>query len=97
MQRYERVVKYLNNCALNNLGPKNGGSKQTQDLFERAVSVYEAEIQEGDGLRLQLDSVALTFPCLAKAAGDKTAGKIKMQKDPLFAKVVDRVSSPHMM
>jgi DnaJ family protein C protein 25 len=72
-QKYEKVVKYLKVATLNNLSPKNGGSKQTMELHQSAVRRYNDYVKE------------------AKAAGDKTAGKLKMNKDPAFEKIVDEV------
>lgn len=40
-QRYVKVVKFLANSAQHNLGPKNGGSVQTQELYNRATEAYE--------------------------------------------------------
>ena len=45
-QRYERVVKRLSEATLNNLGPKNGGSKETMDLYKRAADLYDEHIKE---------------------------------------------------
>lgn len=46
MQRYNRVVKRLTEATLNNLGPKNGGSRETMDLYKRATELYDAHIKE---------------------------------------------------
>jgi len=72
-QKWESAVKFLRNATSNNLGLKNGGSKQTQELFRRACEIYEQRIKA------------------AKESGDKTAGKLKMNKDPLFKAIVDEV------
>jgi hypothetical protein len=45
-QKYDRVVKYLKIATLNNLTLKNGGSKQTQELFRRATELYDEYIKE---------------------------------------------------
>lgn len=45
-QKYERVVKYLRTATLNNLGPKNGGTKQTIELYKRATELYDIKIKE---------------------------------------------------
>lgn len=73
MQRYNKIVKLLYNCTLNNLGSKNGGTKQTMDLHKRASDIYDEYIKE------------------CKLKGDKSAGKVKMIKDPEFAKIVDQM------
>eukprot|EP01040_Poterioochromonas_malhamensis_P004843 gene4843-5198_t len=72
-QKYERVIKYLKLTTLNNLSLKNGGTKQTLELYRRATELYEEKVKE------------------LKAQGDKSAGKLKMAKDPLFEKCVDQV------
>jgi hypothetical protein len=43
-QKYEKVVKYLTNATLNNLSLKNGGSKQTMELYRRAAEMYDQEV-----------------------------------------------------
>ena len=47
-QKYERVVKYLRTATLNNLGPKNGGTKQTVELYKRAAELYETRVKESE-------------------------------------------------
>lgn len=74
-QKYEKVVKYLKTATAGNLGIKNGGSKQTMELYKRAAEMYDAKIKE-----------------LKKTSKDKSIGKMKMQKDPLFLEIVDEVS-----
>ena len=39
--RYDRTINYLKNATMQNLGVKNGGSKETQELYRRAVERYE--------------------------------------------------------
>lgn len=45
-QKYEKLVKYLRQAILNNLNMKNGGSKQTMELFDRAAALYEETTKE---------------------------------------------------
>lgn len=45
-QKYEKVVKFLNNATVNNLGLRNGGTKQTMELFRRASELYDAHIKD---------------------------------------------------
>lgn len=47
-QKYERAVKFLKTATLGNLGPKNGGTKQTQELYKRATERYENYLKEGN-------------------------------------------------
>jgi hypothetical protein len=46
-QKWEKAVKYLKTATLNNLSLKAGGSKQTIELYNRAVKEYEEYIKEG--------------------------------------------------
>jgi hypothetical protein len=45
-QKYQKVVKYLKDCTINNLGPNNGGTRETMELHRRALGLYEAHIDE---------------------------------------------------
>lgn len=45
-QKYERVIKYLKLTTLNNLSLKNGGTKQTLELYRRATELYEEKVKE---------------------------------------------------
>jgi len=74
-QKHERAVKFLYSATLNNLGVKNGGSKQTLELYRRASDRYDKEVRA------------------LKAKGDKSVGKGRMIKDPLFKEIVDQVVS----
>ena len=48
-QRYMTAINYLTTATLNNLPLRNGGSKQTMELFQRASDQYEAHLREGTG------------------------------------------------
>lgn len=37
----------LKNAVTNNLGVKNGGSKQTQEMFLEATVLYDTYVKEG--------------------------------------------------
>lgn len=45
-QKYQRVVNYLKIATLNNLSLKNGGTKQTIELYRRATELYEQHIKD---------------------------------------------------
>ena len=45
-QKYEKAVKFLKFATLNNLTQKNGGTKQTIELYRRAAEVYEQQIAQ---------------------------------------------------
>lgn len=79
-QRYQDVVKKLKIGTLNNLGPKNGGSKYTLDLYRKAVDRYEAKIKEKDKEK-DYD----------KGNKGKDKHLSKMRFDPLFEVAVDEV------
>ena len=40
-QKWQRAVNYLRHATLNNLGLKNGGTKETMELYRRAESRYQ--------------------------------------------------------
>lgn len=44
--KYERAVKFLKNAAENNLSLKNGGTKQTIELYRRASEMYDEHVKE---------------------------------------------------
>ena len=44
-QKYSKATKYLKHASLNNLGLKNGGTKQTLELYKRAAQMYEAHVK----------------------------------------------------
>jgi len=45
-QRYSTAIKYLKTATMNNTSLKNGGTKQTIELYKRAVEKYEAKVME---------------------------------------------------
>jgi hypothetical protein len=45
--KYQRAVKYLKSATINNLSLKNGGTKQTLELYRRASDMYETYVKEG--------------------------------------------------
>eukprot|EP00598_Pedospumella_elongata_P000336 CAMPEP_0184972874 /NCGR_PEP_ID=MMETSP1098-20130426/4811_1 /TAXON_ID=89044 /ORGANISM="Spumella elongata, Strain CCAP 955/1" /LENGTH=341 /DNA_ID=CAMNT_0027495261 /DNA_START=44 /DNA_END=1069 /DNA_ORIENTATION=- len=45
-QKYEKAVKFLRNATLNGLNLKNGGTKQTLELFKRAGELYDQHIAQ---------------------------------------------------
>jgi hypothetical protein len=45
-QKYEKAVKFLKFATLNNLTLKNGGTKQTLELFRRASELYDQKIEQ---------------------------------------------------
>ena len=113
-QKYEKAIKFLKFATLNNLNLKNGGTKQTMELFRRATELYDQEIAQSEltfslfllkpFFLLQYQSstyfiyiyiyalMCIFIYFVEKASGDKSAGKIKMLKDPYFQTVVDKVS-----
>lgn len=40
-QRWEKAVSYLKHATFNNLALKNGGTKETLAMYNRAVAQYE--------------------------------------------------------
>jgi hypothetical protein len=49
-QRWQTAMKYLRVMTVNNYSLKEGGSKQTMELHQRALQTYEA-IMPGSGER----------------------------------------------
>lgn len=47
MSKYQRVFKYLYTATVNNLSEKQGGSKQTIELYNMAVEEYNKTLSEG--------------------------------------------------
>lgn len=46
MEKYRKAVKFLKKGTLENLSLKNGGSKQTLELYRRAAAEYDEQIKE---------------------------------------------------
>eukprot|EP01031_Cornospumella_fuschlensis_P031224 gene31224-37735_t len=53
--KYQRVVKFLKHATENNLSLKNGGTKQTIELYRRASEMYDEHVKE---LRAKGDKTA---------------------------------------
>lgn len=75
---------------MNNLTLKNGGSKQTVDLFDRASNLYEEHMKECKYSTVTTFKLHITQRILVKKK-DKSANKSKMLKDPIFESIVDKV------
>lgn len=45
-QKHDKAVKFLKFATLNNLTLKNGGTKQTLELFRRASELYDQRIEQ---------------------------------------------------
>lgn len=45
-EKWKRITKYIKNAAENNLNPKQGGTKQTQEIYLRAVELYSNHMKE---------------------------------------------------
>jgi len=45
-EKYKRAVNYLRTATLNNLSLKEGGSKQTLELYRRATEMYDEFVKE---------------------------------------------------
>jgi hypothetical protein len=104
-QKHDKAVKFLKFAILNSLNLKNGGTKQTMELFRLASEQYDQKIAECkfsggicsichtlDANSMLIDVWNVQCFCAVRAGGDKHAGKgVKMLKDPLFATVVDKV------
>ena len=47
MSKYQRVFKFLYTATLNNLNEKQGGTKQTVELYNRSVEAYDKAVNLG--------------------------------------------------
>ena len=83
LQNHEGVKRYLKNAILNNLGPRNGGSKYTLDLFEVISARYQNEYcgdKGGKGAKGRHHH-----------REHQKVGKSKMMHDPLFETLVNKI------
>lgn len=88
-QKWQRAVDYLRHATINNLGLKNGGSKETLELFRRAEDLFKERYHDGKDA-----AAAATDNNTARRKSnknDKIPSGTKMLKDPLFSTVVDEV------
>jgi hypothetical protein len=76
MQNHDQVKEKLRKAVMENLGPKNGGSQYTADLFDVCTERFqEAHKAENAGKKGEVKHIS----------------KAKMLGEPLFAKVVKQV------
>ncbi len=79
-QKWQSAVKYLCYASLNNLPLKAGGTKQTVEIYRRAVEKYEERTNPPvDGT-----SKGKVIPPKVKPS--------KLTKDPLFIQIIDEVN-----
>ena len=81
-QKHQRAVNYLTHATINNLGLKNGGTKETMELYRRAEELFKARYAE----RNTSSSTASR-----KSNKEKCPSGSKMLKDPMFKVIVDEV------
>ncbi len=79
-QKYEQAIRFLKEATINNLTLKNGGTKQTIELFRRAKERYETKMAEDNKLNTS-----------GKNKKEKPIKSSNMQKDPIFLNIVDEV------
>lgn len=88
-QKWQRAVGYLRYATINNLGLKNGGTKETLELFRRAEELFKIRYLESKNSTGTTTSNSSTRSKSSK--NEKIPSGSKMLKDPLFSVVVDEV------
>lgn len=78
LNNYRETKKYLEDAVLKNLGPKNGGSKYTVDLFESIAEKYNQQVQQSKDL----------ITSSKKKAKKAKVAKASMLEDPMFRALV---------
>jgi hypothetical protein len=77
-QKWQTAVNYLRYASLNNLPLKAGGTKQTVEIYRRAVEKYEEKTNPPQDATL-------------KGKAPQKVKPSKLTKDPLFIQIVDEV------
>lgn len=85
--KYMAFVKHLHLAVVNDLTEKQGGSKQTQELFVIAKDKYEETIQKGL-LNCFLPNGSGLYVVIEKGG---SVNRQSMLKDPLFDKIAMKV------
>ena len=89
-QKWQTAVKFLTHATMNNLGLKNGGTKETLELYRRAEELFKIRYQENN---IRSNSSPTPTPIRKSSKSTKCPSGSKMLKDPLFASVVTEVVS----
>lgn len=50
-QKWKKAMDYVKYAASNNLGLKNGGTKETMEVYRRAAERYQHEVPGGEGVK----------------------------------------------
>ena len=98
-ERHEQAVKTLVKSSICNVGVKNGGSRESQEIFKRASEMYAAKTKNMSAAELAaagqeaLDNAKKNKLSAIHAEDEdgKPLGKTKMQRDPLFLAMIDEV------
>jgi hypothetical protein len=98
-ERYELAVKTLVKASITNIGVKNGGTKESQEIYKRASDLYASKTKN-----MKDSEIASTGATVIEASkGNKLSalhvtdedgkplGKTKMQRDPIFLSCIDEV------
>lgn len=86
LNNYNEAKKYLENAILKNLGPKNGGSKYTVDLFDSISEKYNAKV-----LAIKSASTTKNANKKSKHPNNQKVSKSVMLEDPMFHELVKEV------
>jgi hypothetical protein len=86
-QKWQSAVKYLQLASAQNLPLKAGGTKQTLELYRRAVERYEAQLNATEGTAGSESSKQKSKASNTKAVKLPS----KLSEDPQFLKIIDEV------
>lgn len=93
-QKWQRAVGFLRHATINNLGLKNGGTKETLELVRRAEAKYRSRFEEDEHVP-PAGGKSTSSSSSVRKGGSKGADKCptgsKMLKDPLYSAIVDEV------
>lgn len=84
-QKYQEAVDFLLDAVLKNLGPRNGGTEYTQNLFNVIAAEYNEQV------RAKAEAKALAEgKSVKKAANVGNVPKARMLEDPLFVEIATK-------
>jgi hypothetical protein len=90
-QKWQSAVNFLKHATLNNLGLKNGGTKETLELFRRAEDIFKTKYQDAQRSNASSSGSGTNGSRKASKGADKCPSGSKMLKHPLFCSIVDDV------
>ena len=79
-QKYEKAVKFLKVATKSNFGPKEGGTKQTQDFYKLASKQYEDYIKSGSGNKVITKAKMINDPVFDQIVDNVSTYNIRKDK-----------------